>query len=188
MSAFQIAPSRAARTDFDASDLDNRAGLPRADHRPVDGLSAELINAPLTPDERHAFAREVVALARVWRLRLSERLKTIGMTPPRWAALYWLSQVEEGISQTALAELAGVEAPALVRTVDLLEEQGLVERRASPTDRRVNLVQLTEVGREAVGDIHEIADALRREVMEGLDPATVRAALDLMSTLRHRLS
>ena len=54
-------------------------------------------------DDLHYFARELVVVARRWRTRLDERLKCLGLTEARWAALYWLWQSPDGLSQTALA-------------------------------------------------------------------------------------
>ncbi len=70
----------------------------------------------------------------------------MNMSIARWSALYWLGQAGDGVSQAHLAELAGVEPPTLVRVIDQLEQQGLVERRASPSDRRVNMLYLTPDG------------------------------------------
>jgi DNA-binding MarR family transcriptional regulator len=45
-----------------------------------------------------------------------------------------------------LAALLGVDPPNLTTVIDDLENSGLVERRAHPTDRRAKLVVATEAG------------------------------------------
>ena len=47
---------------------------------------------------------------------------------------------------TDLAVIEGVTQPAMTVLVRVLEESGMVERRADPTDKRVALVAVTEAG------------------------------------------
>ena len=137
--------------------------------------------------ERLDFSRELVVAGRHWRTRLDERLKPFGMSHARWTALYWLSEAKVGVSQTDLAELAGIESPALVRTIDLLEKEGLVKRCPSPTDRRVNLLHLTEAARATVAKVESLADELRREVLAGIPADDVRKAMQVLKQVRLRL-
>lgn len=141
----------------------------------------------LTPHDRHEFARELVIVARRWRARLDERLKVLGMSQARWSALYWLSQSPEGASQTALADRTGVEAATLVRVIDALEAQGLVERKSCPGDRRVKVVHLKEAARPLLAQIDALGEELRQEVMEDVTREEVEQALGLLRRLRTRL-
>jgi MarR family transcriptional regulator for hemolysin len=141
----------------------------------------------LTDAERHEFAREIAVIARRWRVRLDERLVVLDMSQARWVALYWLSQSPEGISQTALAERTAVEAPTLTRVVDQLESQDLVKRTASPTDRRVNLLTLTERALPLVAQIDQIAEGLRQEVMADISMDEFKMAMSVLRRLRTRL-
>lgn len=145
------------------------------------------MNATLGDEERHEFVRELVIVARRWRNRLDERLKSIGMSQARWAALYWLASSPDGLTQTALAERAGVEAPTLVRIIDLLEEQGLVERRISVRDRRSKIVHLTPAATPVVAEIEKVAGTLRAEVLEDVSPEELRLMLRTLQQLRGRL-
>jgi MarR family transcriptional regulator for hemolysin len=142
----------------------------------------------LTPRDRHDFAQAISIVARRWRTRLDERLKPLDMSIARWGALYWLGQAGDGVSQAALAEMAGVEPPTLVRVIDQLEAQGLVERQTSPTDRRVNLLHLTPAAKPLVSEIEAEAERLRIELLDGLSFEQYQTALTVMQTLRDRLS
>ena len=138
-------------------------------------------------DVRRDLARELVVAARRWRTRLDERLKTLGLSEARWAALYWLWQTPQELSQTALAERAGVESPTLVRTLDLLCDAGLVERRTSPYDRRAKLVGLTPAALPLIEELDAAADELRQEIMSDLTPEEVEVTLRVLRKLRARL-
>jgi len=142
----------------------------------------------LTPRDRHDFAQAISIVARRWRTRLDERLKPLDMSIARWGALYWLGQAGDGVSQAALAEMAGVEPPTLVRVIDQLEAQGLVERRVNPSDRRVNLLHLSPAARPLVAEIEAEAERLRLELLEGVSYADYQTALAVIEKLRERLS
>ncbi|HKR88091.1 MAG TPA: MarR family transcriptional regulator [Phenylobacterium sp.] len=141
----------------------------------------------LAEDDLHDFARELVVVARRWRTRLDEQLKMQGLSEARWAALYWLWQAPEGLSQTVLAERAGVESPTLVRTLDLLCEAGLVERRSCAYDRRAKVVVLTPAAMPVIHQLDAVAAGLRRDLMAELTPQELSTALTVLRKLRVRL-
>ena len=142
----------------------------------------------LTPRERADFAQAISIAARRWRTRLDERLKPMNMSIARWGALYWLGQGGDGVSQAALADLAGVEPPTLVRVIDQLEAQGLVERRTNPADRRVNLLNLTPAAKPVVAEIEAEAERFRVELLEGLSYEEYQVAAGVIQKLRERLA
>jgi MarR family transcriptional regulator for hemolysin len=141
----------------------------------------------LTPRERADFAHAISIVARRWRSRLDERLKPMNMSIARWGALYWLGEGGDGVSQAALADLAGVEPPTLVRVIDQLEAQGLVQRRTNPADRRVNLLHLTPAAKPVVAEIEAEAERLRVELLEGLSFEEYQVASRVIQKLRERL-
>ncbi len=67
-----------------------------------------------------------------------------------------------------------MEPIALVRMLDKLCEEGLVERHAHPTDRRVRTLWLTP-RRPVLARILKINQAIRAEAFAGLAPAARRA-------------
>ncbi|HBI69634.1 MAG TPA: transcriptional regulator, partial [Massilia sp.] len=86
-----------------------------------------------------------------------------------------------------LADLLGIEGPSIVSMLDRLERDGLVRREPSPLDRRVKLAHLTDDGRALYAKVREEADAFRAAMLDGLDPATLNAAADLLEGLRARI-
>ena len=142
----------------------------------------------LTSRDRHDFAQAISIVSRRWRTKLDERLKPLDMSIARWGALYWLGQAGDGVSQAALAEMAGVEPPTLVRVIDQLEAQGLVERRVNPADRRVNLLHLTPAAKPLVGEIEAEAERLRLEMLDGISYEDYQTAVSVIQKLRERLS
>lgn len=52
------------------------------------------------------------------------------------------------LTPSGLAEAEGVRRPTATRIIARLEEEGLAERTADPTDRRCSLISITSEGRE----------------------------------------
>ena len=88
--------------------------------------------------------------------RFAERLAPLQVTPAHAGILRVLDQAD-GLSQQALGEKLRVFPSRLVELLDGLEERGLVERRASPTDRRRHALYLTEKGRKMLQQIDRVA-------------------------------
>ncbi|MHB0777427.1 transcriptional regulator SlyA [Halomonas sp. WWR20] len=111
---------------------------------------------------------KLTRLPRLWRAILDERLAPLGLTQTRWVTLYHLWRMGDGQPQCDLARAIGVEAPSLVRTLDQLSEQGLIERRPGAEDRRTKRVFLTPKATPLLQEIETIVDQVREEMLEGL--------------------
>ena len=86
----------------------------------------------------------------------AERLAPMQIAPAHAGILRVLRQAD-GLSQQALGEKLRVFPSRLVELLDGLEERGLVERRASPTDRRCHALYLTDRGQEMLKQIDRVA-------------------------------
>jgi len=132
------------------------------------------------------FAIELGKVARRWRTRLDSRLRSMGLTQARWMALLELSRAA-GLTQRDLAATLGIEGPTLVRLLDGLEEQGLIERQSCPDDRRAKRVRLTEAAAPVLREIRKIAEATRRELLEGVAPDDLSVARRVLAMISERL-
>ena len=86
----------------------------------------------------------------------------------------------EGASQRELAELMRIEPPTLVRHLDKLADEGLVERRRDDHDRRVTRIVVTAAGRRRLAKIHDVVqelDAEMRSVLTSREVDVLRRAL-----------
>ncbi len=102
-------------------------------------------------------------------------LAPLNFTPPDAGILHLLSQ-SPGISQQDLAGRLGMHASRLVALIDSMEERGLVARKASPNDRRIYALQLSEAGKEALVAVGRIAREHEEVMCAGLN-ATERSQL-----------
>ena len=74
--------------------------------------------------------------ARLLRKRFEQRARHLGLTRAQWQVLSYLAR-NEGIQQSALAEILEVEPITLGRILDRLEAAGLIQRRRHAADRRI---------------------------------------------------
>ena len=95
---------------------------------------------------------------------LDRRLSEHGASLWNWVLLKEAANAE-GASQRELAQHMRIEPPTLVRHLDKLAEEGLVERRTDPADRRVLRVVVTAAGQARLTElrkvVHEFDDELR---------------------------
>ena len=116
-----------------------------------------------------------------WRHHLESALRPRGLTYSTWRTLAFMQREGDGLVQKDLARCMGIEAPTLVRLLDRLAAEGFVVRRPVPGDRRANTVHLSARAHEVLQGFNEVADALRRRLLEGVPPgrlADCRKALE----------
>ncbi|MFC3282477.1 transcriptional regulator SlyA [Litchfieldella rifensis] len=120
-------------------------------------------------------------LPRLWRAILDKRLAPLELTQTRWITLYHLWRLGDGQPQCDLARAIGVEAPSLVRTLDQLAEQGLIERCPCDQDRRTKRIFLTPQATPLLQRIDAVVSEARAEMLAGLSDADI-AKLDELLT------
>ncbi len=140
----------------------------------------------MTKDLNEQFSEALHRTAHYWHITLERRLRPLGYSHSRWKVLWYISR-EDGITHSELAERLGIEAPTLVRLIDRSEEEGLLTRRASESDRRVKHLHLSAAGRKEVERIRACAADLRKEVLSGLSKAEIDAALNVLQLIRSKL-
>jgi MarR family transcriptional regulator for hemolysin len=110
---------------------------------------------------------------------IDERMAEHGASLATWLVLHHAVE-EPDLSQSHLAARLVIEAPTLVRHLDKLEADGLLERRRDARDRRVVRVRVTAAGREAETRLRAIADIMNAEMRAALgdDHEIVQRALE----------
>ena len=117
---------------------------------------------------------------RSWRARINRELEPQGITYATWFTLIYLDQ-GTGMLQKDLAQFMGIEAPTLVRRLDLLESDGLIERQPSISDRRAKTVLLTDRALQVLDAVTHVTDEVRRDILADIpasDLALCQAVLD----------
>ena len=77
----------------------------------------------------------------------------------------------EGVSQTALVEMTGIDRSTLAEMVRRMLERGLLSRERTETDARAIAVAITASGRKALRAARSAADRAERLLLESLPPS-----------------
>ena len=132
------------------------------------------------------FADEMARVARRWRTHLNARFKSLGLTQSRWLALLEIKKAPD-IMQSDLALALGIEGPTLVRILDGLEKQGLIERKACARDRRAKRVHVTRAAEPMLEQMRGIGIETRQAVLAGIPEADILTTQRVMKQVADRL-
>jgi len=125
-------------------------------------------------------------VARLLRTYADQRARAHGMTRAQWAVLLRLER-HEGLKQSDLAELLDIQPITLTRLVDRLCDNGLIERRADPKDRRAKRLHLTAEARPLLDRIVDRVENLSETVLDGVAPGSIGAMQSQLGTMRENL-
>jgi len=138
-------------------------------------------------DDYFRVTRALVVAVRRWRKLANDRIKPLRQTMARWETLYLVAYSDEELNQSELARLIGVEGPTMVRMLDALSREGLIERQQSHEDLRVTINRITEKGRQVVREIMGVTNELRREVLQDIDREELRITNEVLAQILRRL-
>jgi MarR family transcriptional regulator for hemolysin len=125
-------------------------------------------------------------VARLLRKRFEQNAREFGLTRAQWQVLAYLAR-NEGIQQSALADILDVEPITLGRIVDRLEAASLVERRNHPTDRRVWQLFLKPAANQLIASMQDIGETTRTEALADVSEADAEALTRALTQMRANL-
>lgn len=96
-------------------------------------------------------------------------------------------QLTEGSTQSRLARLLDVSDVTAGRMIDRLCEQGLVERRPDPGDRRAHRIYLAPAAAPLLGRLQELAAAEEERSFAGMTEAEKAELHRLLDIIRANL-
>jgi len=162
--------------------------------RPVVGASdlssvTVIEQAQAQPRFGRNFGFLVHDVSRLIKRRFDRKARQTGLpiTRRQAAVLLYIAR-NEGVSQTEVATWLDLEPIALVRMLDKLHDEGLVERRAHPTDRRVRTLWLTPAARPVVTQIIAINMVIREETFAGMAPDARDTVIDILGGIKENLA
>ncbi|WP_438391869.1 MarR family winged helix-turn-helix transcriptional regulator [Caballeronia sp. DA-9] len=103
------------------------------------------------------------------------------------APLFVMIRFGDGQRHGELANLLGIEAPSLVRTVAELETQNFLVRRDTPDDRRAKTLHLTETGRALGRIVDELLTNFRTTILSEISDRDIDAGIKIFRQMEAAL-
>lgn len=124
--------------------------------------------------------------ARVWRTKLDQRLKPVGLSQAKWTTLMHLHFGGGKLTQSEIAARIGVEEPSLATLLHRLENDGWIKRKNAAHDRRCKTVHLQRRSETVLTQISETARKLRHELIENIPQRDLQTCMTVLARIRDR--
>ncbi|WP_370550297.1 transcriptional regulator SlyA [Edwardsiella tarda] len=126
-------------------------------------------------------------LVRVWRALIDQRLKPLELTQTHWVTLYNIHRLPPDQSQIQLAKAIGIEQPSLVRTLDQLEDKGLITRHICANDRRAKRIKLTDDAEPVIKEVTGVISLTRSEILDSISTDEIALLTNLVERLEQNI-
>lgn len=133
------------------------------------------------------FAARLAETAHQWCNMLDTRLGPLGLSQARGLILHYLAIHGDGLKQNVLADIVGIRGSTLVRQLDRLEADGLVERHSDPDDRRAKTIHLAKKSAPIIVELERHIQELRRELLSGLTDAQLEICFGVFDHVQARI-
>jgi MarR family transcriptional regulator, transcriptional regulator for hemolysin len=140
---------------------------------------------PQQPVKRE-FAFTIMDVARLLKTYADQRARQFGISRAQWAVLVRIGR-NEGLKQTELADILDLQPISLTRLLDRLAENGLIERRADPNDRRANRLYLKPAAKPLLDQLADIGDDMMETVLGGISAASIERMLKELGAVKDNL-
>lgn len=112
----------------------------------------------------------------------NRRLQEHGTTRVQWIALFYIGKIEE-ISQKELSDYMDIKESSMVRLIDRMEKEELVERRKKVEDRRITKIVLTAKGKFLREELMHIGQLFHNDVLQGISKADLNVFKNVLKKM-----
>jgi MarR family transcriptional regulator, transcriptional regulator for hemolysin len=141
----------------------------------------------MSPPARSPIGLRLARSAKSVSRAFDDALAEAGGSLPVWLVLSSLKSQRLG-NQRALADAVGIKEATLTHHLNAMDAQGLITRRRDPANRRVHLVELTEIGEAAFGRLRNAAIAFDQRLRRGISREDLAALEDLLARLERNVT
>ena len=138
-------------------------------------------------DNQRRLTSGMVRLTRLYRLEVNRALSSYGISDAQAVPVLHIARFGGGMRQNILAEEIGIRGPSLVRLLDQLCANSLIERRDDTNDRRAKNLHLTPSGAELAARVEAVLIQLRDRLLAKLDDSDLESALRALAALQDAL-
>jgi len=135
---------------------------------------------------KREFAFTIMDVARLLKTYADQRGRQFGISRAQWAVLVRIDR-NEGLKQSELADMLDLQPITLTRLLDRLADNGLIERRADPNDRRANRLHLKPAAKPLLGRLADLGDDMMETVLDGISSTAIERMLKELNTVKDNL-
>ena len=132
------------------------------------------------------FAFMINDVARMLKTYADYKGVQFGVTRAQWAVLVRLDRFE-GLKQSELAEMLDLQPITLTRLLDRLCNNGLIERRSDPNDRRAKRLFLTPAARPLLEQLGTLGEDMMDTALAGVSRETVEQIVAQLAVVKENL-
>lgn len=137
--------------------------------------------------ELYSVINAMAAAAIARRMQKNFRAAGLEITIEQWSILYHLWK-EDGLNQQQLCDKTFRDKPSITRLIHNLEKLGLVERKASKTDKRVNYIFLSNTAKDLQNQTIEIANQTMDEALVGISKDEIETVKNVLQKVYDNLT
>ncbi|WP_068677233.1 MarR family winged helix-turn-helix transcriptional regulator [Oceanobacillus sp. Castelsardo] len=129
-----------------------------------------------------SFFHHQLQFTRAFTKKINEQLAKVGLYHSQWSIVFYLKH----FNSATLVEISNyydVEKPTITRTVNRLEEMGLIEKIPS-TDKREKKIHLTEKGMQVYDDAKRIVDTFEQNLISEISDEDLMVTLHTIQKLK----
>jgi DNA-binding MarR family transcriptional regulator len=89
----------------------------------------------------------------------------------------------EGVSQTDLVGLTGIDRSTLAEMIRRMIDKGLLDRERTETDQRANAVRIAPAGRKALRSARSASERVERQLLAGLSATDRGKLMKILTTM-----
>lgn len=128
------------------------------------------------------FFRHYFSLHRVLISKMNELLAEYGLSYSLWTVIFYVKN--HGTSTLVdIAHFYNVKKPVITRTVQSLEEKGII-RQIPGADKREKLIELTDAGEQVYQICRKLIDELEKAVMKTISEEEQAAIFESLPKIR----
>src|SRR5215467_527424 len=135
---------------------------------------------------KREFAFTIMDVARLLKTYADQRARQFGISRAQWAVLVRIDR-NEGLKQTELAEMLDLQPITLTRLLDRLADNGLIERRADPNDRRANRLHLKPAAKPLLDRLADLGADMMEIVLDGVSAGSIERTLKELELVKDNL-
>lgn len=141
-------------------------------------IKSKLIN------ERHRFVTNLVFTANWVQNAFVEDLRPFGISPQQYNILRILNAVGDWTTMSDVRDGLMERSPNATRLADKLLSKGLIERKASETDRRVVHVRISKAGKKLFEEINKQESKIQKALDGNISDKEARQVSDILDRFR----